>query len=502
MLSRLVGIHEKSERRQLMDKKERKRLTVVLCCLFVLTITAVPFLCVFFIGICLPPQYSLTYYGELAEMYHKLKTTDGKKVVVLGNSNVAFGVDSALAEKLLKEAGLDYAVCNFGLYGALGTKMMCELAGSQLHDGDIVIFTPELVPQSLSSYFSAEEAWRALDSDMGLYCKFSSETKHSLTGAYFGYVSKKLSLYQSGEAARGSGVYARSSFDENCDLKNYPRPYNVMPGGSDINNPIAFESSFISEDFISYINGFADQVNRKGAQIFYSFAPMNASAVSFSEMQKAGSFYEHLDNALGFRIISNIKDYIMESEWFYDSNYHLNESGMTVRTVQLVNDIKNELGNSTKTGCVLPAKPMIPDEDVEGEGDNSNADLFEYRLDGSYYTVVGLTEAGKAASELIIPCQVNGIYVKAFLPLVFFDNKNIKSVTVQENIHTLSDGSFLGCDNLTSIILKHAEPADIAVGYRLLEGAGNCVIYVPEGSLSQFKNNYFWSKYARQLQGY
>lgn len=485
-----------------MDKKERKGLRAVLCCLFVLMVTAVPFLCVFFVGICLPSQYSHTYYGELAKLYDKLKNTEGKKIVVLGNSNVAFGVDSALAEKLLKEAGLDYAVCNFGLYGALGTKMMCELAGSQIDGGDIVIFTPELVPQSLSAYFSAEEAWRALDGDMEMYCNFSSETKHSLIGAYFGYVSKKLSLYRSGEAAQGSGIYAKSSFDGNCDLKNYPRPYNIMPGGSDTNNPIVFDNSLISESFLTYINEFANQVDRKGAQMFYSFAPMNAGAVSFSEMQKAEDFYRYLDDMLDFRMISNIEDYIMESEWFYDSNYHLNESGMTVRTVKLVNDIKNELGNSTKTGCELPTKPVVPDEEVEGEGDNSDAALFEYRLDGSYYTIVGLTEAGKAADELTVPYQVNGIYVKAFLPLVFFDNKNIKSVTIQENIHTLSDGSFLGCDNLTSIILKHAEPADIAVGYGLLEGVGNCVVYVPEGSLSQFKNNYFWSRYARQLQGY
>ena len=45
--------------------------------------------------------------------------------------------------------------------------------------------------------------------------------------------------------------------------------------------------------------------------------------------------------------------------------------------------------------------------------------MFEYRLDGSYYTVVGLTEKGRNAEELIIPYQVDGIYVKAFLPLVF-----------------------------------------------------------------------------------
>ena len=98
--------------------------------------------------------------------------------------------------------------------------------------------------------------------------------------------------------------------------------------------------------------------------------------------------------------------------------------------------------------------------------------------------------------------SVDGVYVKAFLPLVFFDNKNIEKVTVQENIHTLSNGSFLGCTNLKSIVLKHSEPADISVGYELLDGTANCTIFVPEASLGKFENNYFWGRYARQLRGY
>lgn len=486
-----------------MQNAAKKRiLTVILSCVFTVIAVAFPFLSVFITGLCLPAQYSETYYGELAQMYKKLESTEGKKIVVLGNSNVAFGVDSALAQKLLNEAGLEYSVCNFGLYGALGTKMTCELAYSQIKKGDIVIFTPELYAQSLSTYFSAEEAWYALDGDMGLYGAFPSGTKSALAGGYFAYTSKKFSLYRSGKSAQGSGVYAKSSFDANCDLKNYPRPHNVMDGGSDKNNPVTFDKSLFSAEFISYINAFAEKIIGRGAEIYYSFAPMNADAISFGELEKAEDFYDFLNGALGFKIISNIGDYILEKEWFYDSNFHLNQSGMTVRTVKLVNDIKTELGNSTKTDCALPEKPVIPDAGFEGEGDNSDADKFEYRLDGSYYTVVGLTEVGKAAKELVIPCQVDGVYVKAFLPLVFFDNKNIEKVTVQENIHTLSNGSFLGCTNLKSIVLKHSEPADISVGYELLDGTANCTIFVPEASLGKFENNYFWGRYARQLRGY
>ena len=161
-----------------MEKAKGRRIAAILfMCLFVLLAVCAPFTGIYIAGRYIPPQYTATYYGALSDLYARLKDTAGRKIVVLGNSNVAFGVDSALAEALLREAGLDYSVCNFGLYGSLGTKMMCELAYGEIDEGDVVIFTPELFAQSLSTYFSAEEAWYALDSDMSMYNAFPKETK-------------------------------------------------------------------------------------------------------------------------------------------------------------------------------------------------------------------------------------------------------------------------------------------------------------------------------------
>mgnify|MGYP000011278964 CR=1 FL=1 len=487
-----------------MEKTKKRRLAaILLSCLFVVFAVCVPFIGIYITGQCLPAQYTQTYYGALSGLYARLKNTKGKKIVVLGNSNVAFGVDSALAENLLREAGMEYSVCNFGLYGALGTKMMCELAYARIKKDDVVIFTPELVAQSLSTYFSPEEAWYALDGDMRIYNDFPKETKGALAAGYIGYTAKKLALYEKGSPAAGSGVYASSSFDERGDLKNYARPHNVMPNGVDENNPILFDEELFSVDFLSFINGYAEKLQKKGAQIYYSFAPMNEGAIAFGELEKSADFYRSIEEKFQFPVISDIEDYMMAHEWFYDSNYHLDESGMKVRTVRLVNDIKNQFGNTTKTDYPLPDKPVLPDTDVTGEGDNSHADMFEYRLDGSYYTIVGLTEEGRKKEDLIIPYQVNGIYVKAFLPLVFFDDKNIRSVTVQENIGTLPNGSFVGCDNLKKIVLRHSEPTEISVGYELLAGVPqDCKICVPSGALGRFENNYFWGRYAKQLQGY
>ncbi len=468
----------------------------ILVCLFILT----PFLSVFLTGMMIPPQYEDTYYGQLAVMVDKLKNTQEKKVVVVGNSAVAFGVDSALMEALLNDGGLDYKVVNFGLYGAIGTKMMLDLSEEYIGEGDIVLFSPELIKQSLSDYFSAEHAWYAIDSDLSMFGLLDKALQRELSLNYVTYASGKFKQSQSGIPAQGSGIYAKSSFDENGDLKNYDRAHNVLQGGVDVNNLITLESTMYASTFVEYVNSYAKFIEGRGASIYYAFMPVMADSVIIESEDAAEYFYDWVDGAFDFPILNDLYECILDSGWFYDSNVHLNSAGMTLHTVNLVNNIKNALGNTTKTNCTIPEMPILPQPNLEGEGDNRHADMFTYQQEGNYYTVTGLTERGKQAKELIIPYQVDGLYINAFSVNVFKNDSVVESITVQDNIKTLSDRSFSGCVNLKKLIVKHQSPTDISVGYYLLEGAGNCQIYVQDSAIGAFKNNYFWGRYAKQLQ--
>ena len=113
----------------------------------------------------LQAQYGDTFLGELPCKVDALKKSEGKRIVVIGGSGVAFGQRSDLLE-----AELDgYTVVNFGMYAGLGSTVMLDLAESFIREGDIVIFSPEQSEQTLSMYFSPESMWQAADGRFELH---------------------------------------------------------------------------------------------------------------------------------------------------------------------------------------------------------------------------------------------------------------------------------------------------------------------------------------------
>ena len=159
----------------------KKQLAVILI-IFIIFVPLIPAV-VFLTGYSLPAQFDETYYGELADMYDRLVTSEKKKIVVVGTSSVAFGVECAVAEGELAASGLeDYEVCKFGLYGALGTKLMMELSRDHISEGDIVIFMPEFTDQTMSLYFSASDTWRSFDGCFDLFWELEAEDMECMGG--------------------------------------------------------------------------------------------------------------------------------------------------------------------------------------------------------------------------------------------------------------------------------------------------------------------------------
>ena len=476
-----------------MKKQHIISLIVTLLCLIAIPISILA------VGFGLPAQYSETYYGELSYMFNRLKNGKEGKIVFVGNSALAFGVRSDLVSQEINRE-----VVNFGLYGAIGTKAMMDLSKVGIKKNDIVILAPEISPQGLSLYFSAENIWYSVDGHYEMLNYIGKDNKEKMVGNYVAFASKKFINATKKQTINVEGVYTQSSFNnengEEVGYMTYERPYNMMLNGFDSNSMITFNKDYLSDDFIDYVNDYASFINKKGASIFFGFVPMNQLAITSSK-EDIDSFYTELQKKLNFPILGNPHQYCFDFDWFYDNNCHLNSSGVYIYNHQLVEDLKVVFANSSATNIDIPEKPVIPIPDFE-EGDNSDIDCFNYEEDSDGYSVISLTEIGKNKTSLIIPSTYNDKPIISFKADVFKNNTTISEVLVPTNIRGLFDYSFDGCTNLMRIVLQNTDPNKINVGMALLDGAPNCNIYVKEAVYNNFVNHYNWGYYRNKLNKY
>ena len=311
-----------------------------------------PFAIVIGVVTLTPPQYSNTFIGALNEKYDRLHSIDEPKLVVVGGSSVVFGVDSEIVEKYT-----DMPVVNFGLYAALGTKLMLDLSRSAIGEGDVVILSPELDPQTMSMYFSANQTLRALDDDFSMFWDLGVDNKLSVLGGIWRFATDKIKLMTSGTVYDDPGVYNAKNIDERGDL-TYECAENIMQGYYDQNKMITLTEDILEPEFIDYLNDYIKYCEKRGATVLFAYCPMNELALDAA--YSPDEFHSYLSSVIDCEIIGNIDDAIMDAAYFYDTNFHLNDAGRRVRTVGFTEDILSALNIDKAVDEPLPEKPALP----------------------------------------------------------------------------------------------------------------------------------------------
>jgi len=485
---------KKAEKVEPKAKKKGLVISAVICLIILLLIPAA----VIAVGFGIPAQYDETYYGELPHMFNRLKKGKEGKIILIGNSSLAFGARTDLISQ-----ELDREVVLFGLYGAIGTKAMIDLSRVGIKKNDIVVLAPEISEQGLSLYFSSKNMWMSIDGHYDMLTYLGKDNAESMTGNFASFAADKFSWSLKGKKPSVEGVYQQASFNldgQEVGYMTYEKPYNMMINGVDSNNLISINTDYLTTDFVEYLNKFNRYVSRKGASLYYGFVPMNRLAL-ISDEEANSAFHNFINEKLSFPIMGQLDKYVYDYEWFYDSNVHLNSSGMYLYTYQLVDDLKIILGDSSPTNIEIPEKPVIPVPDFE-EGDNSDVDCFTYETFDDGYIINGLTEKGLEKTSIIIPSTYNDLPVISFKEEVFQNNKVISEVIIQKNVRSLANYCFRGCEKLTRIVLRHDSPSKINVGTAFLIGADNASVYVKASSYEVFINHYNWAYYRDRIKKY
>ena len=396
---------------------------------------------VFFLicGFGLPVQFGDTFMGELKSKYERLKETSGKRIVLVGGSGVAFDCDSALMDDFFPS----YEIVNFGMYAGLGTKAVMDLSENYIHEGDIVILSPEQSEQTFSDYFNGEYMWQAADGAFGMLRDLKSENFEAMLGNFPRFALEKLNYVMKGQKPQTDSIYQKKSFNTYGDIELDTCRENILPNGYDVNQKVRFTEDVVQPEFMDYMNDWAKRLEKKGAVVWYRYCPVNK--LSVEDMDDLAAYDVFLRQKLDFPVIGNPENSLMEAEWFFDTNFHLNQPGKEVNTVQLIRDMKAMLGDDRAVTVELPEKPHRTWTAKDSE-----------------------TYQGE------------------------------ETIVIPENVTQIEDYAFSNCAGLKQIVLEQKDPSKCIVGQHLLGGTG-AEILVPQMSVDSYKRNYFWSVYAGRI---
>ena len=217
-------------------------------------------------GFLLPAQYRETFPGELAVKCELLaQDAEKPRLVLVGGSAAAFGVDSALLEEQLPQ----YKVVNFGLYAALGTRVMLDLSEPLLREGDLVVVLPEQQQQTLSDHLGAQTLWQAAEGEFSLLRCLHFRDAAAMLGAFPQFAAQKFRFFCTGGPSL-SGVYQRSSFNAAGDIVSPLCTANRMPGGWDPTTPIRFDTALLDKTFCAELNAYAARLAERGVTVSLS----------------------------------------------------------------------------------------------------------------------------------------------------------------------------------------------------------------------------------------
>lgn len=306
----------------------KKKAVFLIKCLVMLA------LIVLFCFVIVMPQYLLNYQASLIDKNERLCSLNEAKIVLVGNSNWAFGVDS---QKLEEAMGMP--VVNMGMHGGIGNPFNEQAAVQNIHEGDIVIISYSNFADG-DIIKNPELAWITIENHPALWKYIRLKDWPSMIKAYPTYLKDCLDLWSQGIGNMDSGTeYSRLQFNEYGD-NIYDRPALVI---SDEELAEAHIPE-IGDETIDRLNKLNQTLQEKGATLLVTPYPTPVTSYT-PPVEEYVAFSDQIEERLDFPLIGRYEDYRMDKNLFYNTYLHLNNEGKQLRTQMLIDDLQECLSS-------------------------------------------------------------------------------------------------------------------------------------------------------------
>ena len=274
-----------------------------------------------------------TYQSMIQDKYEILVNETEPKIIVIGGSNVAFGLNNKM---LSEETG--YPVVSMGLHGGFGGLFNTEIAKENISEGDIVLLAYEYAWCVEKSYFGGlgvDLIMSGIDSKIEMYKCIPLRNWPEIIGYLPTYYTKKAIEPFAKE------IYSRSAFDENAQMI-YKRGPGITNYEENISSygAVWIDGLEVPKDTVAYLCELKKYCEGKGASIYFVAPPLYYEA-NKSEDSSFIKLVEQVESEIGIDYISNPLEYMYPYEYMCDTIYHCSSEGEIVRTKQLIEDLKN-----------------------------------------------------------------------------------------------------------------------------------------------------------------
>jgi len=282
------------------------------------------------------PDPNHYFQGSLLKL-ELIETTPSPRIIIIGGSNIAFGIDSQLMERTF-----GIPVINDGLHGGLGVAPLRELQ-DYIQEDDIIIISLEY-----TNFVSKDQ----MNGNAGVlwdWIEFSPKRINYLetpwkeaTSLYAIMLQRKvnreinLELVGSGmDEIRG--IFTGNHFNEHGDFIGHLDDKQTKPKDIPADK---YAVQPLYDDIFIFLEDFNQDAIAKGATVYFEAQSSRQANCENTGIENMVEFFDAFREKTSILVLTPMDQLCMPDRFFYDTPFHLNAKGRQLRTKRLIEDLQ------------------------------------------------------------------------------------------------------------------------------------------------------------------
>jgi hypothetical protein len=280
------------------------------------------------------PDNDPGYYSAIIDKHKRLQNIKPPRIIFVGGSNLAFGLDSELIEKAIKMNAV-----NMGIKADVGLRYNLSEIEPYIKQGDVIVIIPEY-EEFFGDCFEGGEALAIVFFNFPEGRKYlkSSKQYFAVLRSYPRALRINLFNLLMGRRFHLPFDYCRKAFNVYGDsvghLNKGPQPsgniqYSELKGD-------------MNKDVIPALNSFKVYAEKNGAKLFFIYPCLMDIQYERNE-EKINLLNNTLKKKMDISMLSTPSEYVFPKPYFYDTVYHFTGEGRRIRTLKIIADLEKAL---------------------------------------------------------------------------------------------------------------------------------------------------------------